>query len=561
MKGKIFGVLPFGRIHVFLSIALAATLTALCVFAARSREARVRAEIGRDATERLGAAERVAAETLREMRERADAVPVEKFEALAAESPASAAFPPDAAVAFAACALASEISPTREFAAYGLAGLGEEKAASLSGAPKRRFSGAGIAESERAEFAREAARFAEARVPGVAALAETAFTKDSSRASAEHPRFGLWFGVFRGSTPESDSYFSGGFRFETRGASVALIREIRAPKIERCIQGLLMNAETLAARLSEKISETFPGARVEIASGTRARTVEGLPLTFSLPPSENALAAERELSAFRAALAVVWLAGTLFVAAFFAAFEHARRAARERRLFSAAVAHDLRVPFARIDAQVAALVRAGAFASPKTLGLAGKLRESVRHFGVFLDNLLLAAKLERADASPPSFPDEDFGTLVEPIFERLEDFLEIFGVDFATEISPAAARARVRVSPVALERIFVNLADNVARTAREDGDVVLTISAHVSAEGRALQIRVADNGGGVSAEARARLFEAFSGTSKSGLGIGLALSRRIARSFGGELRFEKTEAAGTAFLLTLRIEERTSITS
>jgi signal transduction histidine kinase len=68
-------------------------------------------------------------------------------------------------------------------------------------------------------------------------------------------------------------------------------------------------------------------------------------------------------------------------------------------------------------------------------------------------------------------------------------------------------------------------------------------------------VRVSDNGPGVPAELRARLFEPFVTGKPSGVGIGLALSRRIALAHGGDLALEPG-GAGASFLLTLPAEER-----
>ena len=64
------------------------------------------------------------------------------------------------------------------------------------------------------------------------------------------------------------------------------------------------------------------------------------------------------------------------------------------------------------------------------------------------------------------------------------------------------------------------------------------------------QVRVLDNGPGVSPQVRPRLFEPFVTGKPSGVGIGLALSRNIARAHGGELALQDG-AAGATFVLTM----------
>jgi CheY-like chemotaxis protein len=68
--------------------------------------------------------------------------------------------------------------------------------------------------------------------------------------------------------------------------------------------------------------------------------------------------------------------------------------------------------------------------------------------------------------------------------------------------------------------------------------------------------RVSDNGPGVPAELRQRIFDPFFTTKSSnvGTGVGLSVSRSIAREHGGELRVEDASGGGASFLLWLSLE-------
>jgi signal transduction histidine kinase len=66
-------------------------------------------------------------------------------------------------------------------------------------------------------------------------------------------------------------------------------------------------------------------------------------------------------------------------------------------------------------------------------------------------------------------------------------------------------------------------------------------------------LRVVDNGPGVPESIRERLFEPFVTGKPSGVGLGLAVSRRIVRAHGGDLVLERTPA-GASFLLTFPLE-------
>jgi signal transduction histidine kinase len=105
-----------------------------------------------------------------------------------------------------------------------------------------------------------------------------------------------------------------------------------------------------------------------------------------------------------------------------------------------------------------------------------------------------------------------------------------------------------------IEQIVFNLVDNAAKYGAG------RVSIAAVARGAKVELRVRDEGKGVAVEVRARLFEPFSKSAElaaggqPGVGLGLSLSRSLARAMGGELRLEPGEG-GACFVLTLsRVE-------
>ena len=105
----------------------------------------------------------------------------------------------------------------------------------------------------------------------------------------------------------------------------------------------------------------------------------------------------------------------------------------------------------------------------------------------------------------------------------------------------------------ALERIVVNLVDNACKYAADSEPPTVRVVARC--HGDHVEIRVSDNGPGLSESARRRLFKPFSKSAteaaktKHGVGLGLSLSRELARSLRGELVLEHSDASGTVFVL------------
>lgn len=104
---------------------------------------------------------------------------------------------------------------------------------------------------------------------------------------------------------------------------------------------------------------------------------------------------------------------------------------------------------------------------------------------------------------------------------------------------------------VRLEQILVNLLTNAFEA--QEGCPDPWIRIEVDARADRVVVTVADNGPGISPEVMKQLFAPFATGKAQGLGLGLVISRDIARDFGGELTAdEPVPGRGAAFHLTLR---------
>ena len=114
-------------------------------------------------------------------------------------------------------------------------------------------------------------------------------------------------------------------------------------------------------------------------------------------------------------------------------------------------------------------------------------------------------------------------------------------VTFANEI---VEEATADADPDHLHRICANLIRNAAEAMESKGAVSVGFDGAV--------LSVADTGPGLPDQARTNLFKAFAGsTRRDGTGLGLALSRDLARAMGGDLELGETSDAGTRFVIFL----------
>jgi len=95
--------------------------------------------------------------------------------------------------------------------------------------------------------------------------------------------------------------------------------------------------------------------------------------------------------------------------------------------------------------------------------------------------------------------------------------------------------------------VILNLVTNAMEQIEQQGTIVL----HTRETPDHVEVAVEDNGGGVSKEHEARIFEVFFSTKEHGSGLGLAIARRIVQEHGGELVLENHPGHGATFVIRL----------
>ena len=108
-------------------------------------------------------------------------------------------------------------------------------------------------------------------------------------------------------------------------------------------------------------------------------------------------------------------------------------------------------------------------------------------------------------------------------------------------------------------QVLVNLIENAVKYTQQGSEI--QISAH--RQGDKVCVRVADNGGGIRDDMKPHVFEMFYvgkttvADSRRSLGLGLALSRSIVETHGGELTLSDNQPHGCIFSFTLPVSEVT----
>jgi signal transduction histidine kinase len=209
-------------------------------------------------------------------------------------------------------------------------------------------------------------------------------------------------------------------------------------------------------------------------------------------------------------------------------------AARDReRTFVANVAHELRNPLASLRVQADVNRRHGASEADHA-----DLAAELARLSALVEDLLVLARLDAGDALPPPDPAAEPGVVL-PGFADADD--DTSGPEVRVG---SLAAGTVPMTRLELERVVGNLVDNARRHARARVDIAFSRTA------RETVLSVADDGAGIPAADRARVFDRFARLDEArdrdsgGTGLGLAIVRELVRRRGGDVRLGASSSGG-----------------
>jgi len=207
-------------------------------------------------------------------------------------------------------------------------------------------------------------------------------------------------------------------------------------------------------------------------------------------------------------------------------------------------AHEMRTPLSAAQLDLERLREAAACTEPTLRaaiepGLAD-LGGDLRRLGEFA-----RAFAEFGRLPPPRLQERDLAADVREFSERFAQAWPELTISADTPATPCP----VRLDPELLRQVLVNLCENSAE-ARSDVHGCGGVRLAVRSAAGGWHVDVADDGPGLSAEARARLFQPYATFRPGGTGLGLAISRKILLDHGGDLEWVPSEA-GAAFRLSL----------
>lgn len=340
------------------------------------------------------------------------------------------------------------------------------------------------------------------------------------------------------------------------GKELLLVRRVDRGGGAVEVQGAWLDWARLRALLLAEVTDLLPGAELEpVAPGSGdllERRLASLPVRLLPGAVPVALTSG---SPVIWSLVVAWGALVLALAAVGLLLFGAISLSERRAAFVSAVTHELRTPLTTFRMYAEMLAEGMVTEESQRQGYYETLQRESNRLAHLVENVLAYARLERKREPRPAEPLE-LGALLRDNLGRSEERAREAGMSLVLELTETLEGARVLVEPSGAEQVLFNLVDNACKYARGAEDTRI----HVRAErrGSRLAIVVADHGPGISATDSRNLFEPFSKSSERaaesapGVGLGLALSRRLARAMGAELRYEGQPGKGAAFALLLR---------
>lgn len=206
---------------------------------------------------------------------------------------------------------------------------------------------------------------------------------------------------------------------------------------------------------------------------------------------------------------------------------------------SSSVGHELRNPLGVMTNAVYYLEATQRDAPPKVREYLGIIRGQIRVSEKIVSDLLDYARIK-----PPQRSTVAVGPFIEEAMGR------VMTPKSVTVVKEFGGPPAMFVDSVQIGQIVINLLSNAVQAMEPDGG---TMTIRTRLDGDRLAIDVTDTGSGITDENRDRIFEPLFTTKARGIGLGLAVSRSLARANNGDLSFESTLGRGTTFTLHVPI--------
>ncbi len=325
----------------------------------------------------------------------------------------------------------------------------------------------------------------------------------------------------------------------------------------RRTQGIWIDWPALQMKLLETIRDLLPAASLTMSAtpngGMDPLSLASLPVRL-LPGGVDLPTSSAAWSPLRRALAIAWACFAFAALAIGLVLNRAIVLSERRGAFVSAVTHELRTPLTTFRLYSEMLADDMIPSAEKRREYLRTLCDESTRLTHLVENVLAYSRIERGRTAA-RMERISIGALIARIEPRLRKRCEEVGLDLKIALPPDADALTLETDPLAIEQILFNLTDNAAKYAAPASSP-RELHLSVASEKNSVIFRIRDHGPGISREQMKKLFHPFSKSateaahSAPGVGLGLALCKRLAVELGAVLRLESNDS-GACFAMIL----------
>ncbi len=245
-----------------------------------------------------------------------------------------------------------------------------------------------------------------------------------------------------------------------------------------------------------------------------------------------------------------------------AANESLRGLDRLKNDFISVVSHELRTPLAVVTLEAQMLASGMQFSPEKLQEIHQVLLDNARRLQIQIDDLLDFALIERGEL--------ELKFTACPVNQIVRDVVDLYSARAAekhikmTLNLPPTAQLSVVADGPRLRSALMHVVDNAIKFTSENGTVIISVHSMVFVPETnipAIAVSVRDTGIGIPAETQQNLFTAFNQADMSttrrfsGMGMGLALAKRIVEAHAGRITFKSDTGQGSLFALWVPVQQ------
>ncbi len=332
------------------------------------------------------------------------------------------------------------------------------------------------------------------------------------------------------------------------------------------VQGIWLNKTVLIEKLLAEIHDLFPHAQlipakqdiVSLLKGHKTKGDETTMLSIPLRLIHNDLAFVKSnpIGYIYGPIGLAWLGAILAIIACYFMLKSVLKMSERRAAFVSSVTHELRTPLTTFRLYSDLLSSGMVKDKEKQQIYLNTLKRESERLTHLVENVLSYSQIERgsAKAKVETISLYEFIQRIEP---RLNERAKEDKMFVNTVFSDSSSDEPLHIDITAVEQIIFNLVDNACKYASsEEHGKEITLLAEV--KNKKINIQICDQGDGISRSEQKRLFKPFHKSAKEaahtkpGVGLGLALCKRLAKAMRGDLTIaKKSKTKGACFHLSL----------